>query len=248
MPNTFKTYFNWSSGKDASLALYYLQNEGKYKVDKLLTSINAHHNRVSMHGLRRRLLELQADALGLPLKTIELPEQPSMEDYNGMMKQTVSDLKSEGYTDCGFGDIFLEDLRSYREAQLKPHGIQCHFPLWKKNTYRLISEFIALGFKAKVICSKANVLDKSFVGRDIDMDFIKDLPSNVDPCGENGEFHTFCYDGPIFRNPIEFTVGEKIYREYKAPKEDDRIHENSELGFWFCDLIPADQDELKSGL
>ena len=238
MPEPLKTYINWSSGKDAALALYYLQKEGKFKVDKLLTSINTHHNRVSMHGLRRSLLEIQANAIGLPLKTIELPEQPSMEDYNRIMNQVVTQLKSEGYTSCGFGDIFLEDLREYRENQLKPHGIHCQFPLWKKDTANLITEFLGLGFRAKVICSKASLLDASFVGRDIDLDFINDLPSGVDPCGENGEFHTFCYDGPIFTKPVRFKLGEKVYREYKAPKEDDQIHENSKLGFWFCDLLP----------
>ena len=231
-----KAYFNWSSGKDASLALYYLQKEGKYQVDKLLTSINAHHDRVSMHGLRRVLLEKQAQSIGLPLTTIELPEEPTMEDYNRIMSSTVETLKAEGYANCGFGDIFLEDLRAYREEQLKVHGISCHFPLWKRDTKEIIAQFIQLGFKAVVICVKSELLDKSFAGREIDQSFVNDLPANVDPCGENGEFHTFCYAGPIFKQPIKFEIGEKVYREYKAPEKD-----KDSLGFWFCDLIPTEK-------
>ena len=239
MPKKPKTYFNWSAGKDASLALYYLQKEGNLKVDKLLTSINAHHNRVSMHGLRRELLEQQVAALKLPLTTIELPEQPSMDDYNDLMRKTVVHLKSEGYANCGFGDIFLEDLRTYREEQLKPYGISCHFPLWKKDTKAIIAEFIRLGFKAVVICTKSDLLDASFVGRELDASFVNDLPSNVDPCGENGEFHTFCYDGPIFSKPIPFEIGEKVYREYKTPKSESKSKIKSQMGFWFCDLLPV---------
>ncbi len=238
-----KTYFNWSSGKDASLALYYLQQEEQYNISKLLTSVNAHFNRVSMHGLRVELLEQQSHSIGIPLKTIELPEEPSMEDYNQLMKQTVVDLKIEGYTNCAFGDIFLEDLRVYREQQLEPYNIKCHFPLWKKDTKTLIEEFINLGFKAIVVCIKSELLDKSFVGREIDESFINDLPENVDPCGENGEFHTFCYDGPIFKHPIPFEIGEKIYREYSNPSKDDNSSK-ANLGFWFCDLTPIKNSSL----
>ncbi len=238
MANT-KTYFNWSSGKDAALALYYLQKEGKYKVDKLLTSVNEFHNRVAMHGLRSVLLMQQAKAIGLPLTTVHLPEEPSMEDYNHIMETTVQELQNEGYQHCGFGDIFLEDLRAYREAQLKPFGIHAHFPLWKQDTKALLEAFIGLGFKAIVICTKAALLDKSFVGRELDASFINDLPANVDPCGEHGEFHTFCYDGPIFKEPVKFSLGEKVYRAYKAPTDSDMSAETSDMGFWFCDLIPA---------
>ena len=232
-----KTYFNWSSGKDASLAFYYLKKDDNLKIDRLLTSINSYHNRVSMHGLRRELLEQQALSLGLPLTTIELPEEPSMEEYNQLMTLSVTDLKSQGYTNCAFGDIFLEDLKAYREEQLKPYAIKCHFPLWKKNTKALINDFIKLGFKAIVVCIKSDLLNKSFVGREIDEKFINDLPANVDPCGENGEFHTFCYDGPIYSEPINFDIGEKVYREYKNPKKES-ASEESTIGFWFCDLIP----------
>lgn len=235
-----KTYFNWSSGKDASLALYYLQQDENFEVDTLVTSINAYHNRVSMHGLRREVLLKQVEAIGLPISTVELPEEPSMEDYNRIMQTTVAGLKIEGYTHCGFGDIFLEDLRAYREDQLKPYGIQCCFPLWKKDTKELMKEFLRLGFKAVVICLNAEYLDASFLGRVIDEEFLDDLPSNVDPCGENGEFHTFCFDGPIFKQPVKYVMGDKIYKEYKSPKSSEGDNKVLTTGFWFCDLlIPA---------
>jgi len=239
MTEKLTTYFNWSTGKDAALAYYHLQKDKKHQITRLVTSINAYHNRVSMHGLRRELLEIQAKEIGLPLTTIELPEEPTMEDYNDKVKKVVSNLQSKGYAHCGFGDIFLEDLRIYREQQLKPYNIKCHFPLWKRNSTALIEEFLRLGFRAIIICIKSELLDVSFAGREIDENFISDLPENVDPCGENGEFHTFCFDGPIFKKPIEFTLGEKVYREYKNPKKDKENPKNT-MGFWFCDLIPTD--------
>ncbi len=233
MKHSPKTYFNWSTGKDSSLAMYYLQREG-ITVDLLLTSVNNHFNRVSMHGIRRELLHKQAKSLGIPLETIELPETPSMEEYNEILQKKVNDLQAKNYTKAVFGDIFLEDLKVYRENQLKPYGIECYFPLWKKDTRKLVEEFIELGFKAVVVSTKAELLDESFVGREISESFLKDLPKNVDPCGENGEFHTFCYDGPIFKSPILFQIGEKQYKQYELEKG----KEDTALGFWFCDLIP----------
>lgn len=233
-----KMYFSWSSGKDASLAFYYLMNEGKYKIDKLLTTVNSHYDRVSMHGLRRELLVAQAKSMGLSLTTIELPKEPTMETYNQLMSNAMEQLKIDGYRNCGFGDIFLEDLRQYREEQLNSAGISAHFPLWKRDTKELLADFLALGFKAVTVCVNGELLDENFVGREIDADFIKDLPSNVDPCGENGEFHTFCYDGPIFNQPIKFEIGEKVFKEYAL--SNNKNHEEgskNKLGFWFCDLM-----------
>ncbi|MGC6428282.1 MAG: ATP-binding protein [Flavobacteriales bacterium] len=227
-----KTYFNWSTGKDSALALYYLQKNKNIRVDHLLTTINTHHNRISMHGLRREVYLQQLRSIGLSYSTVELPKQPTMEEYNKLMKTKVEELKKLGYTDCGFGDIFLEDLRLYREKQLK--GIKCHFPLWQKNTRNLFLEFLELGFKAIVICINGELLDSSFVGRELDHNFLKDLPSNVDPCGEYGEFHTFCYDGPIFSHPVEFEIGEKVLRQY--PKPNGNSNETSD--FWFLDILP----------
>jgi uncharacterized protein (TIGR00290 family) len=228
-----KTYFNWSTGKDSALALYHLLKQKDYQVEKLLIAINAYHNRVSMHGLRRELMEQQIDALGIPFTTLELPEQHSMEEYETIMIKTVLGLVKEGFEYSAFGDIFLEDLRAYREKQLAACGIKALFPLWKKNSKKLLNEFIHLGFKAILVCVNGNMLDASFAGRVIDKNFILDLPPGIDPCGENGEFHTFCFDGPIFKKPVEFLIGEKIFREYKSP---GNSQEN--IGFWFCDLLP----------
>ena len=226
-----KLYLNWSSGKDAAFALYQLQEEG-YTISKLLTTVNEHYKRISMHGLRESLLDAQVKALGINLEKVYLPLSPTMEDYNQIMQNCINKLKAEGYSKTAFGDIFLEDLRDYREKELAKQGIDAIFPLWKKNTKELLLEFINKGFKAITVCVNAQLLDKSFVGRIIDAQFINDLPENVDPCGENGEFHTFCFDGPIFQYPIAFERGENTYRSYPNPSSD-----KEDIGFWFCDLI-----------
>lgn len=234
-----KTYFNWSSGKDSALALYYLLQDGRYAVDELITSINSHYNRVSMHGLRKELLIAQTEAINITSNLIELPEMPSMEIYEQKMLETVSRLKNEGFTHSAFGDIFLEDLRIYREEQLAKQKLKAVFPIWKRDTKELINEFLDLGFKTIVVCANSKYFNEDFVGTVIDKNFIDNLPEGVDPCGENGEFHTFCFDGPIFNNPIPFTIGEKVYREYDNPKtEDDSICKNDKYGIWYCDLIP----------
>jgi uncharacterized protein (TIGR00290 family) len=197
-----------------------------------------------MHGVRRSLLEAQAKAIGLPLDTIELPEQPSMKDYEHAVIEKLTAFKEEGFTSAVFGDIFLEDLKQYRENQLALMDFKGIFPLWKRNTTELIHEFIDLGFKTIVVCTKAEVLDESFAGRVIDRNFLKDIPMHVDPCGENGEFHTFVYDGPIFQQPVEFTTGEKVFREYIAPQDSrdqcfSQQPQTNNMGFWFCDLLPT---------
>lgn len=240
MSLSYKTYFNWSTGKDSALALYHLQQDKNFDVQHLLTSVNAHHNRVSMHGLRRELMQKQIESIGLPYSTIELPEQPGMTEYENIMRKTVEELKAKGFDHTAFGDIFLEDLRVYREQQLAAYNIKAHFPLWKRDTKVLMEEFIRLGFKAIVICTKAELLDQSFCGRLLDQFFLNDLPANVDPCGENGEFHTFCFDGPVFKSPVDFTKGDLVFREYKTPKEKDdncfTAQQEKSMGFWFCDL------------
>jgi uncharacterized protein (TIGR00290 family) len=232
----FKTYLNWSSGKDSALALHYLLRDKKYRVGHLITTINSRYDRVSMHGLRKELLLRQAEALGISLGMIELPEEPSMEEYETIMKRHVLSLQRDHYDCAAFGDIFLEDLKKYREDQLAPYDMKVVFPLWKKDTVQLLHEFIQSGFKAIVVCVNSRMLDSSFAGRLIDMDFIKDLPSGVDACGENGEYHTFCFDGPVFKKPVLFDTGEKIFRQYRSP---DNINGAGPVGFWFCDLVPA---------
>jgi len=237
-----KAYLNWSSGKDSALALYYSNTQKEYKVEKLLTTINKDLSRVTMHGVRKELLLNQAKKLGLPIQISELSAETSMEEYNQKMKEATDSFMNEGFTHSLFGDIFLEDLKQYREDQLKEIGLVPVFPLWKRNTKKLISEFIDLGFKAVVVCTNSKYLEDSFCGRIIDHEFIKDLPENVDPCGENGEFHTFVFDGPIFKSPVEFEIGEKVRRSYKpAEKEEDNCFQDDteswDTKFCFCDLI-----------
>lgn len=235
-----KTVFNWSGGKDSALALYYVLQDKQFSVERLLTSVNNTYNRVAMHGIRAELLQQQAAAIGLPLQELRLNDQPTMDDYNAAMAATMQGLKQEGFTHSVYGDIFLEDLRQYREAELIKVGFQAHFPLWQRDTTELVHEFVDLGFKTIVCCVKSDLLDKSFAGRIIDHDFLKDLPKGIDPCGENGEFHTFVVDGPIFRQPISYTIGETVFRAYNAPKDDAHVDATS-MGFWFCDILPNDK-------
>ncbi|MBW7675718.1 Dph6-related ATP pyrophosphatase [Chryseobacterium chendengshani] len=231
-----KAIFNWSSGKDSALALYKIVKQNKFDITTLLTSINKDYQRISMHGVPVSLLEKQAESLGFPLIKMELPKEPSMEEYQQIMSETMSKIKSYGITYAIFGDIFLEDLRKYREDQLKTIGMEAVFPLWKRNTSELINEFLDLGFKTIITCVNETYLDESFAGRIIDNDLIKDLPKNVDPCGENGEFHTFTFDGPIFKNPIKFEIGDNVKKTYPKPKSGDN-QDDGEYVFWFCDLV-----------
>lgn len=238
-----RSYMNWSGGKDSSLCLYYIQQDKRYSVDCLLTSVNAVHNRISMHGVRRELLTAQANAIGLPLHTIELPEQPGMQEYEEMMMTKVAALKQQGFSHAVFGDIFLEDLKLYRELKLQQLDIHCVFPLWKISTTQLMNEFLQLGFKAIIVCVNEKFLDKSFCGRLIDESFVNDLPDNVDVCGENGEFHSFVFDGPVFKQPVHYSKGDIVYRKYNAPQNAQDnctpMDKPSEYRFYFCDLLPA---------
>ncbi|MEA9415632.1 diphthine--ammonia ligase [Flavobacterium sp. PL02] len=236
--------FNWSSGKDSALALYKIQQEKEFEINCLLTSVNQQFQRISMHGVRVELLEQQAKSIGLPLEIMQIPEMPTMEVYEEVMTKTLAKLKDQGVKYSIFGDIFLEDLRKYREDKLIDIGFEAVFPLWKIPTKDLIQEFISLGFKTIVVCVNERFLDKSFVGRVIDQDFINDLPDNVDVCGENGEFHTFTFDGPIFSEPIQFEIGEIVHRKYEKPKTessdtacDTNASDTFDYGFWYCDLI-----------
>lgn len=231
---------NWSSGKDAAMALHTLQQSPHLRCVSLLTSISQEFQRVSMHGLRREVLEAQAKAIDLPLALMELPPNASMEIYDQVFQQTLKRFKGRQCLTAAYGDIFLEDLRVYREKQCQPLGMELLFPLWKRNTRDLIHSFVDLGFEAIVVCLNENKLPPEFLGRTIDLDFIRDLPKDVDPCGENGEFHTFCYKGPIFNAPVEFQLGEKIRRSYTDPQE-----ETKEIGYWFLDiLLPQDSTEV----
>lgn len=228
-----KAIFNWSGGKDSALALYELLVQKKVEIYSLVTTINQDRNRISMHGVREKLLDMQAEALRLPLKKVLLPEMPSMETYNSLMRNMLKEFRSCSVTHSVFGDIFLEDLKKYRDEKLAEVHIKGIYPLWKKESHDIMKRFIDLGFKSIVVCVNSKYLDDSFLGRELDFDFIKDLPSNVDVCGENGEFHTFVYDGPIFNTPIPFTVGEKVFKDYSNDKKSKNNHDT---GFWYLDL------------
>ena len=228
-----KAIFNWSGGKDSSLSLYYLLQSKEYDIRYLVTSVNSKFNRISMHGVRQELLRQQAESIGIPLHMVMVPEMPTMEIYNDLMEQTLKRFKEEGIDHSVFGDIFLEDLKKYREERLARVEMKGVFPIWKIPSQQLVREFIDLGFKAVLVCVDEKVLDRSFVGRSLDDALLKDLPSNVDPCGENGEYHSFVYDGPIFDHPVAFDFGEIVHRDYAASTTTV-----AHTGFWYCDLIP----------
>ncbi|MGM0480215.1 MAG: diphthine--ammonia ligase [Bacteroidota bacterium] len=229
-----RAYLNWSSGKDASLALFVARKDPSLKIERLFTTINAENQRVSMHGVHRELLEAQAQSIGLPIDICELPEQLDLERYNARMEEKVKQYKASVFDHAVFGDLFLADLKNYREVQLEKAGIQAHFPLWKSDTKELLETFIARGFKAVIVAVNEHFLDASFCGREVDTSFLADLPHDVDPCGENGEFHTFCYDGPIFNYPVQFQRTSTVRKTYPAPQGSSI--DVSEYSFRFQDL------------
>jgi uncharacterized protein (TIGR00290 family) len=214
---------SWSGGKDSCLALCEIQRTQKYRVAALLTTITRDYDRISMHGVRRVLLEKQASSLGLPLHQVLISKDATNEEYEERMAEAFSVYRGIGIESIVFGDLFLEDIRAYREQFLARHQMRGIFPVWKRDTSRFIKEFIELGFKAVVTCVNSKALDRSFAGRMIDDAFLSSLPVDVDPCGENGEFHSFVFDGPIFREAVRFSIGETVSRN----------------SFWFCDLLPT---------
>jgi uncharacterized protein (TIGR00290 family) len=227
------TFFSWSGGKDSALAYYYAGQGKNLEIKHLLTTISKEYQRISMHGVRKELLEAQAESIGAKLTVVELSESAGMDAYNALMKENMDRFKKMGMTTVVFGDIFLEDLRAYREKQIKKADLKAAFPLWKKDTIKVAAEFISLGFKATITCIDESKLDTSFVGREYNHEFLHDLPDGVDPCGENGEFHSFVHDGPIFSTPVKFEKGRKICREYpKTDKKEEEIN-----SFWYIDLL-----------
>ena len=218
-----KVLFAWSGGKDSARALYELQKSGEFEVTALLTTVTEGYERISMHGVRLALLEAQAESLGFSLEKIFITKNASNEEYETKMQNTLVRCKNRGISAVVFGDIFLEDLRKYREENLSKLQMKGIFPIWKKETAYLAHSFVELGFKAVITCVDSHVLDRQFAGRDFDNEFIRDLPANIDPCGENGEFHSFVYDGPMFQKPVQFEKGEVILRDNR---------------FYFCDLLP----------
>ena len=224
MADIEKVLLAWSGGKDSAMALYELEMTQGYEIAALLTTLTEDYDRISMHGVRVALLERQAESLRLPLEKVLISRDSSNEEYESRMEAKLREYLSRGVTSVVFGDIFLEDLRQYREKNLSKLGMKGVFPLWKKDTAGLARTFIDLGFKAVVTCVDSEALEGKYVGRVYDEQFLSDLPASVDPCGENGEFHSFVYDGPVFRERIPHKKGEVVLR-------DNRFH--------YCDLIPA---------
>jgi uncharacterized protein (TIGR00290 family) len=212
---------SWSSGKDSAWSLHLLRQDPGIEIVALVTTLNQQFDRVAMHAVRRQLLELQAASVGIPLWTVPLPWPCSNEEYEARMRDLCARAIDEGVQAMAFGDLFLTDIRAYREKQLAGTGLQPFFPVWQIPTAGLAREMITSGLRAKITCVDPKVLPKEFAGRDFDSRFLADLPPGTDPCGENGEFHSFVYDGPGFRQPVAVTVGEIVERD----------------GFVFADLL-----------
>jgi uncharacterized protein (TIGR00290 family) len=218
-----KAWLSWSSGKDATLALDAVRRDGSVEVVGLLTTLDGEAGRVAMHAVRRELLESQADRLGLPLHVVDIPSPCPNEVYEARMAEAMARATAAGVERMVFGDLFLEDVRAYREAALEGSGVLPMFPLWARPTDRLAGEMVDAGVRAVLTCVDPRQLSPEFVGRPFDARFLADLPAEVDPCGERGEFHTFVWDGPGFSAPIDVEVGEVVQRD----------------GFVFCDVLPA---------
>jgi uncharacterized protein (TIGR00290 family) len=212
----------WSGGKDSSLALHQLKHTDNIEIVALLTTVTEGQDRISMHGVRRTLLKEQAAALGFPLEEILIPQNCTNDIYEQRMREMLEKYQQLGIQKAAFGDLFLEDVRAYREERMRRIGMGCMFPLWGKPTAELAVQFVDLGFRAVVVCVDTQKLDAGFAGREYDRAFVRDLPPGVDPCAENGEFHTFVYDGPIFDKPVQFRRGEKVLRDNR---------------FYYCDLL-----------
>jgi uncharacterized protein (TIGR00290 family) len=220
MIETTEVLLCWSGGKDSAMALNVMRQQRNLRVAALLTTVTEGYERISMHGVRRALLQRQAVATGLPLHEVRIPPQCVNPIYEARMREALLSQKENGVRCVAFGDIFLQDLREYRERNLAQVEMNAIFPIWKRNTQELAQEFCAMGFRAIAVCIDSKKLSRDFAGRELDESFSRDLPAGVDPCGENGEFHTFVYDGPIFSNAIAIERGEVVERG----------------GFYFCDL------------
>jgi uncharacterized protein (TIGR00290 family) len=222
MPSREPILFCWSGGKDSAMALHTLLQQKQFRVVALLTTVTEGYDRIAMHGVRRELLHRQADSTRLPLHEVFIPPQCVNLVYEARMEEALHFFYNQDVRTVAFGDIFLEDLRAYREKNLARVGMTALFPIWKRDTRELIQFFHRQRFRAVAACVDSKVLHASFAGRELDESFFRDLPPNADPCGENGEFHTFVFDGPIFQSPIPIRTGEVVNRD----------------GFVFCDLLP----------
>ncbi len=209
------------------MALHTLLQKKDMRVTGLLTTVTEGYERVSMHGVRVRLLRRQAESIGLPLEEVRIPPQCVNPIYEARMESAMRAARKRGIRKVAFGDIFLEDLRTYRERNLAKVEMEAIFPIWKRDTRELARSFLSLGFRATAVCVDPRVLDRSFAGRELTAEFFAALPSNADPCGENGEFHTFVFDGPIFKQAVKWLAGEVVERD----------------GFIFCDLLGDEEEQ-----
>jgi uncharacterized protein (TIGR00290 family) len=223
MPDPPKAWLAWSSGKDSAWALHTVRQTNEANVVALLTTINCDYARVAMHAVREGLVEMQAVAAGLPLVKVPIPAQCRNQDYEQAMSSAMERARAEGVFHVVFGDLFLEDIRAYREKHLAACCMKAVFPLWRKDTRLLAKEMLADGLSAYITCIDPTKLDRAFAGRRFDAELLGELPREVDPCGENGEFHTFACAGPMFQRPLPINVGEIVERD----------------GFVFADLLPA---------
>ena len=225
-----KAYFNWSSGKDSALALYKALQSGIYDVQALFTTIKKDGSKIAMHEIGIELLKQQADSIGIPLTILEFDLTAPSDEYKKSMEMHIEKFKEKQLNIALFGDLYLENLRNQRIDNCRRQGIQAEFPLWNSKPRELLQEFISLGFKSIVTCVDGSMLDESFVGRVIDESFLNDLPDYVDICGENGEYHSFVFDGPIFRKPVEFEIVSRYYRDY--PNETNTMLNR----YWYLEL------------
>ena len=208
-----KTLVSWSSGKDSAWMLHVLKQDPSIEIGGLLTTMNEQFDRVAMHAVRRPLLEAQADASGVPLRTVQLPWPCTNEQYEDRMRVAVAQAVAEGFTHVAFGDLFLEDVRKYREQKLSGTGVTPIFPIWGIPTDELADRMVAGGLRSVLTCINPKHLDRSFAGRQFDRALLDDLPAGIDKCGERGEFHSFAWDGPMFNGPIAIAVGEVVDRD-----------------------------------
>lgn len=241
MQGKYKTFCSWSGGKDSALALHLLMQNPQYQVEKLVTNITKSSQRVTMHGVHLQLITQQALAMALPLQTVLLPFEPGTTAYEKATNAALSQLANEGYTHGVFGDIFLEDLREYRVKQLARFGMEAVFPLWQMDSNMVVQTLVQNGFKTITVCVDGLKLDKSFLGRVIDENFINTLPAGVDPCGENGEYHTFVFDGPLYKQPVAFSQGQGSLQTYSSPLRSSNNAGNgtATMGFWLLELLPV---------
>jgi uncharacterized protein (TIGR00290 family) len=219
-----KVVLSWSGGKDSAMAAYQLLASQKYEIAALLTTVTEDFDRISMHGVRRDLLERQADSLEIPLHKILIPKVCSNEIYEARMREALDHFKAAGITKIAFGDLFLADVREYRDERLAQAGMTGLYPVWMRDTDELVRTFMGLGFKAILACVDTHAIDASFAGREIDSELLRDLPDSADPCGEYGEYHSFVYAGPIFKCAIACRAGERVLRDER---------------FNYCDILPA---------